>query len=293
MKFLVFGSLNIDMVYSLDHIVAPGETIAVNNFATHAGGKGANQAAALGRAGMPVFMAGKMGTDGEFLLKKLEQCGVDVSLVSHDDGASGHAIIQVAADGENAICIYPGANRRITEAEVDAVLEHFSAGDVLLLQNEINQLDCIIRRAAARGMIVALNPAPFTNDITSLPLDKLTLLIVNEVEAEQMTGISAFGSADTLLNAIMEKMPRCNVVLTLGSRGAVFMANDGHRVFAAAKKVRPVDTTGAGDTFIGYFMAKFASGAAPEKCLDYGCQAAALAVTRHGAMDSIPAAAEL
>lgn len=293
MKFLVYGSVNLDFVYELDHIVQPGETITVKRFSSHFGGKGANQAAALARAGMPVALAGKVGPDGRPELDKLAEFGADVSNVTVDPGSvTGQGIIQLASDGENAICVFPGANREITRSEMEAVLEKFAPGDLLLLQNEINDLAFLIEAAAGRKLEVAINPAPFTPELLALPLEKVSVLFVNQVEASQLTGLAEHAGSDALLDALTAKLPACEIVLTLGSRGAAW-AHNGNRRTVPALKVKAVDTTGAGDTFIGYFLSGRARGFAPEACLALGCRAAALAVTRLGAMESIPAITEL
>ncbi len=293
MNFLVYGSVNLDFVYELDHIVRPGETITVSRFTRHFGGKGANQTAALARAGMPVALAGKVGPDGECELAKLAEFGADVSNVVRDpEAATGQGIIQLAADGENAICVFPGANRRITREEIESVLAKFGPGDLLLLQNEINHLGFLIETAAARGIEVAFNPSPFTPELLDLPLDKVSVLIVNQVEASQVTGLAETAGSGALLDALAAKLPDCEIVLTLGSRGAAW-ARKTERCAVPALKVKPVDTTGAGDTFIGYFLAGRARKFTPEACLSLGCRASAVAVTRLGAMESIPAITEL
>ncbi len=292
MKFLVFGSLNIDLVYQQHHIVAPGETIVASNRTVHAGGKGANQAAALARSGAETFMAGNIGPDGQFLLDELKRCGADINLVKvHPDGVTGHAVIQLSEDGENAICVYSGTNHQITPEQITEVLSHFNSGDVLLIQNEVNNLAALITAAAEKGLKVAFNPAPFTPEVMSLPLDKVSLLIVNQVEAGQLTGADEHDT-DALLAALSAKFPNTEVVLTLGSKGAAYLKNS-KAVFAAAGKVKVVDTTGAGDTFIGFFLSQWSNGATPEAALAFGNRAAGIAVTRLGAMTSIPAVAEL
>ena len=145
MRFLVLGSANIDMVFSVDRIVNPGETISSRTLFRNAGGKGANQSAALAKAGADVSFAGNIGKDGIWLLDKLSSYGVDVSLSNvSDEGFTGQAIIQVDDSGENAIVLYPGMNRNFTEEHIDNVLNHFSSGDYLVLQNEINLVDYAI-----------------------------------------------------------------------------------------------------------------------------------------------------
>ena len=169
MRVLNYGSLNIDYVYQQPHIVRPGETLASTAMQVHAGGKGANQSAALGLAGVSVCHAGCIGQDGLFLLETLSQAGVDTHLVNTDAAHSGHAIIQVDASGENAIVLFGGGNQENTAAQIDAALAEFEAGDILLLQNEINNIPLIMQKAADKGLLIYFNPAPFTDAIKSFP----------------------------------------------------------------------------------------------------------------------------
>ena len=289
MKIINFGSLNIDRVYSVDHLVRPGETITSSRYRVFAGGKGLNQSIALARAGARVLHAGKIGQDGLFLKDLLQENGVDVSLLFSDDGPGGHAIIQVDSGAENAIVLFGGANRRITQAEIDTVLAAGEAGDFLLLQNEINGIAAIIEGAAARGLRVMLNPAPITRDVERMPLDLVEWLVVNEIEGGAIVGETA---TEAILSTLISRYPGLSVLLTLGGRGAVYASGD-ERIAVAARKVTPVDTTGAGDTFIGYFLAGLAAGMAVGGAMERAVRAAALCVTRSGAADSIPWESEL
>ncbi|MBR3271772.1 MAG: ribokinase, partial [Clostridia bacterium] len=160
MRVLVFGSLNIDRTYSVPHFVRAGETLTASRMELFRGGKGFNQTVALARAGVPVAMAGAVGSDGDFLTEPLSAEGVDISRIKRTDGASGHAIIQVNAEGNNSIIILAGANGTITYADADAALSGYGKGDWLVLQNEISSLDYIIRTAHEKGMTVVLNPSP-------------------------------------------------------------------------------------------------------------------------------------
>ena len=288
MKFLVIGSLNIDFVYRLDHIVQPGETAIAAARTIHPGGKGANQAAALARANTEVTMAGKIGGDGRFLLEELTNCGADTSLITIDrNDVTGHGIIQIAADGENAICIYPGTNHCLTTDDIERALAQFERGDILVMQNETNLTAAIMEAAHARGLTIAYNPAPFTAETLELPLELANILILNQIEIAGLTALSADTDADTLLDAARKRLPNAVIVLTLGSAGAV--CDDGtRRVFQAAFPVHPVDTTGAGDTFIGFFLAKWSRKATAAQALETACAASALAVSSLGAMNSIP-----
>lgn len=287
MRILNFGSLNIDFVYSVDHIVQPGETISSRRLDVFCGGKGLNQSIALAKAGARAAHAGMVGADGEMLLAKLREHGVDVSLVRVAQERSGNAIIQVGADGQNSIVLFGGANRANTREYVDSVLAGFAAGDLLLLQNEISLLDYVIDRAAERGMIIALNPAPFDEHLSECDLGKVSLFIVNEVEGGQLSGES---DPAAILRRAGEKYPAAAVLLTLGEKGAAYRAAGAAEAVSCGIVEAPVvDTTAAGDTFIGYFLtAVFAEGMPPKDALRLASAASSITVSRPGAADSIP-----
>lgn len=289
MKLLVFGSCNIDRVYRLDHIVAPGETERTCDYAVFPGGKGLNQAIAAAAAGAEVCFAGAVGQDGELLTGTLASRGVDISLLQKTDDASGHAVIQVSEGGENSIFLYPGANESITNAYIDAVLGHFEAGDLLLLQNEINNLPYLVSRAKQRGMRILLNPSPCNERLRDVDFACLDVLVLNEVE------IRALGGDDDLavcLQNLAARYPRLQILLTLGADGCMLVA-DGETLRQAAFETDVVDTTAAGDTFTGYFAAAMARGETRTDALKIASAAAAIAVSRRGAAPSIPALAEV
>jgi len=289
MKILNFGSLNIDHVYQVDHISRPGETISSRSYQVFAGGKGANQSAALARAGAPVFHAGQVGPEGRGLLDKLVGLGVDMRFTQAGPEPTGHAIIQVDASGQNSIVLFPGANTCISRRAIDATLEYFDAGDILLLQNEINELPYIIEQGHRQKLRICFNPAPFGPEVPDYPLDRIDIMVVNETEGMGLAGTS---STDGLLIRLGEKWPRGEIVLTLGERGAQYCSPEGELEIPAVQ-VQAVDTTAAGDTFIGYFLAGLAASDGPEASLRRAARAAALCVTRPGAQDSIPAAEEV
>lgn len=289
MKILNFGSLNIDLVYQVEHIARPGETIASSAHQIFAGGKGANQSAALARAGAAISHAGQVGPDGQWLIDKLADLGVDMTHTLVADQHTGHAIIQVDQAGQNSIVLYAGANAHIATSAIDATLAQFSSGDILLLQNEINNIPHIINQAVERGLTICLNPAPFDPEILDYPLDQVDYLIVNETEA---AGLSERPEGKNQLEALASSWPRAQIVLTLGDRGAEYRSHaDGFRL--PAEKVAAVDTTAAGDTFIGYFLHGIAIDMPPRQALTRAMRAAAICVTRPGAMDSIPNASEI
>ena len=182
-KFLNFGSLNTDMVYTVDHTVRPGETTASSKLEYFCGGKGLNQSIALSRAGARIFHAGCVGSDGDRLIEQLEINGIDVHLVKKADMPSGHAIIQVDKNGQNSILLFGGANKQISPEHIAAVLSDFKAGDRLFLQNEINNVDKIISAASEKKMDIVFNPSPFGKEIQTFPLDKVSWFVVNETEA--------------------------------------------------------------------------------------------------------------
>ncbi len=289
MKIFNFGSLNIDRVYSVDHFVRPGETLTSASYREFAGGKGLNQSIALARAGADVCHIGKIGEDGIFLKELLAGNGVDVTSIFMANDPTGHAIIQVDSSAENAILLYGGANQSISSDEIKRALDRSTEGDWLLLQNEINRIEEIMRCAADKGVTIVFNPAPMTTDVHSLPLDIVNWLIVNEGEGEMITGQN---SPEKVLDTVVSRFPDISILLTLGSDGVHF-ADRSQRLYIPAETVVPVDTTGAGDTFIGYFFAERVKGSSVKKSIKTANRAAAICVTRSGAADSIPYRNEL
>lgn len=289
MKILNFGSLNLDYVYSVDHMVTGGETLCSDDLNLFCGGKGLNQSIALARAGAKVFHAGLIGSEGSVLTDALCSSGVDCRYVREVPGRSGHTIIQVDKSGQNCILLYGGANRAVTREFVDQVLADFGAGDLLLLQNEVNLLDYIIDEAYGRGMEIALNPSPFDGNLDACDMGKVRVFLLNEVEGFQMTGET---EPALILDRLAELYPQAEVVLTLGGDGCVYRRG-AKGVRQEAFPARAVDTTAAGDTFTGYFLAARAEGLAAEDCMRLASKAAAIAVTRQGAAPSIPLRGEV
>lgn len=284
MRILNFGSLNIDYVYEVNHFVRSGETLASNKMEKFCGGKGLNQSLALARAGSNIYHAGCVGADGGMLIDILRGSSVDCSYIETLDEVTGHAIIQVDKNGENCIILYGGANSKITDKHIDNVLRDFEKGDYILLQNEINNLDIIIDKAYQIGLKIILNPSPISDDLKKLPLNKVSYLILNEIEGKELTGKV---EPEDILKELRSKYPECVFVLTLGSKGSVY-DDKTKRCTQGIFKVDVVDTTAAGDTFTGYFVHEITSGSAPEKALEVASKAAALAVSRMGAAPSIP-----
>ena len=264
MKVLNFGSLNIDYVYTVDHIVRGGETISSEKTETFPGGKGLNQSIALARAGVPVYHAGAVGEDGEMLLELCRANGVDTRFIRRTEGRNGHTVIQVDRNGQNCILLFGGSNQKHTKEHIDEVLSHFEAGDMLVLQNEVNHLDYLIDRAWERGMVIVLNPSPFDDKLKACDMTKVAYFLVNEVEAEQMTGESDPAKQPERL---LEAYPGGKFVLTMGSRGSMY--KDSRQEFHQdIYKVNAVDTTAAGDTFTGFFLAAVLEGRPIPEALD-------------------------
>lgn len=284
MKVLNFGSLNVDYVYQVDHILLPGETIAASSRTIFAGGKGLNQSIALAKAGAPVFHAGLVGDDGDILLEELSANRVDTRFVERKSGPGGHTVIQVDKDGQNSILLFGGTNRCITQEFADRVLAAFCEGDWLVLQNEINELAYIMQKAHGRGMKIALNPSPFDSNLDSCDLSLVNLFMINEIEGGQITGEK---DPEKILERMKQLYGGAQVLLTLGGDGSLF--RDGESVYRQPVfKVRAVDTTAAGDTFTGYFLTGLLEDKGPEEALRTAAKAAAIAVTRPGAAGSIP-----
>ena len=288
-KVLNFGSLNIDNVYTVNHIVQGGETISSSKLEKYCGGKGLNQGIALAKAGADVCLAGTIGADGEMLLDACRQHGVNISLIRQLDVLGGHTVIQVDQNGQNCIILYGGTNQMQSREYIDEVLSHFSEGDYLVLQNEINLLDYIIDQAFERKMKIVLNPSPFDGKISECDLCKIWLFMLNEIEGEQFTGSA---DPDTILERLHKKYPASEIVLTLGSRGAVYY--DGkQKHFQDIFKVQAIDTTAAGDTFTGFFLASVIEGKDAAQALRIASKASSIAVTRAGAVPSIPTREEV
>jgi len=289
MRVLNFGSLNIDYVYRVDEFVKPSETKAANSLSVFAGGKGLNQSLAMARAGLQVIHAGKIGADGEFLVHTLRNGGVDTRFIAKAHVSSGHAIIQVDDRGRNCILLYGGANQEIEESYIDRVLENFGSRELLVLQNEISSISSIIAKAKTSGMTIVLNPSPFSSLVQNYPLELVDIFIMNEIEA---AGLSGEGFPEKAAHLLMRSFPQAMIVITLGEAGSM-CAHKGEIVRQKAYKVKAVDTTAAGDTFSGYFIAGLAEGMESAQALDLAARAASICVTRKGAAESVPYRREL
>lgn len=290
MKVLVFSSVNLDKTYHLDCFVKPGETVSAASFETFCGGKGFNIATALARAGVKVSFAGAIGPDGALLKDSLAHEGVDISLLRVSESCTGHAVIQVDKTGQNCIIIVPGANGDVDKHYIDDVLGRFSNGDLIVLQNEISNIDYIIEHAHQRGLRIAFNPSPFNERIASCNLDYVDHLFVNEVEGEAITGTS---DVNAMVDILKRKFAGRCVVLTLGERGSICISSSGEVPRCGIYKTKAVDTTAAGDTYMGYFLAFSMDGKTVAKSMKAASVASGIAVSRQGASASVPALDEV
>lgn len=298
-QIVVLGSLNMDLVARAPHLPLPGETVSGTGFATAPGGKGANQAVAAARLGARTAMIGCVGDDafGERLRAGLLSDGIDCdALRTVGVCSSGVALIVVDAAGRNAIVVVPGANGLLTPADVDAAEPLLAAATMVVLQLEtpLATVEHAARRARALGKTVVLNPAPAPAQ--ALPASLLALvdyLVPNEIEAAALAGMPVVSVQDALLaGQTLRAAGAATVLVTLGVQGVVTVSAQ-EQVHAPAQRVEAVDTTGAGDTFIGGFCAALVQGRSVASAVAYGQAAAAICVTRPGAQPSIPFAREL
>lgn len=283
MKILNIGSLNLDMTYMVSKIATPGETIESKKLYTTIGGKGLNQSIALSRARAEVYHMGLIGEDGERLRQYLNQNKVDITWVEYVKERTGHAVIQVDETGENCILLYHGANFSFTKTKLDAALSAFKHG-ILVLQNEINEMAYIIEKAYEYGMYIVLNPSPITKELEACDLTKIQMFILNEKEAYALTGQNKM---EDVIAGCRKKYPQAQFVMTCGKNGSLYF-DQNQQYRQAAYSVDAIDTTGAGDTFLGYFVSTYVMTENIEKSLRYASIAAALSVTRIGAAQSIP-----
>lgn len=285
MKILVIGSINKDYIYSVDHIVNPGETISCLDSWNNWGGKGFNQAVAASKCGAETYFACNIhSSDKNEVNDLLSSYGISNSYVQVGDIATGQAIIQVDRRGQNSIIVYPGANKKITNNYIDQTLADFSKGDVLLLQNEINNLSYIMQKASEKGMNIVFNPSPFEKYLLELPLNLIDIFILNEIECNEFTHETDFSK---MQNKIVNMYPNAKFVITLGKQGVIYRDKDiylTHGIY----DVPVVDTTAAGDTFTGFFIGEFYKTKDPKEALRIASIASSLTVSRKGAAISIP-----
>ncbi len=291
MKVLNFGSLNVDYVYDVDHFVLPGETISAKGRSIFSGGKGLNQSVAMAKAGVDIYHAGSVGTDGAILLDTLKEAGINTDYIIKQDAPGGHTVIQVDKNGQNCIIVYGGTNRMLSTEFIDGVLENFGEGDILVLQNEINNIPYIMDRAYDKGIDIVLNPSPYDEIIDTLPLEKVKYFIINEIEGARLSGTEDF---DGIIPAIAKKYPNAKVLLTMGEQGSMYY--DGSEIYKQdIFKVKAVDTTAAGDTFLGYFIYGLTvrENMHIAAVLKMAAKASSMAVSKKGAAGSIPTREEV
>lgn len=289
MAIVNFGSINIDHVYQVEHFVRPGETIASTHYQQLLGGKGANQSIALAQAGADVRHVGSIHENDASYKQALIKKGVDCRGVKCNDTPSGHAIIQVTPSGENAIVLFGGANQTITAETVSRALEETTTSDWVLTQNETSSIADVLKQANEKQLKVAFNPAPMSDSVRHLPLDCIDLLIVNETEAAAITDKDTL---DDIIAAFQHAWPNAEVIITLGKQGVKMLRGE-DVISVDAFSVDAVDTTAAGDTFIGYFLSAYCNHTDAKQALLRGCAASAIAVTREGAAQSIPSQQEV
>jgi ribokinase len=295
-KIVVVGSSNTDMILKLDRIPKPGETILGGEFVTAAGGKGANQAVAAAQAGGAVTFIARVGRDmfGEQAIAGFVEAGIDVEHVQYDKSPSGVALIFVAKDGENSIGVGGGANAKLAPADVKKAKAAFASASAVIMQLEtpLETVQAAAELADSKKTLVILNPAPAQKLPDSL-LKKISILTPNETEAELLTGIkvsddaSCAKAADVLLRKGVK-----TVIITLGSRGS-YVATAKSKELVPGFKVKPVDTTAAGDTFNGALAVALAEGKSMNDAVRFANAAGAISVTRMGAQPSAPKRAEI
>lgn len=290
-RILVVGSLNMDLVTHVHKTPRIGETVHGNGFQEIPGGKGANQAVALGKLGADVTMLGRVGTDGfaDTLLSNLEANRVDATYVEKvPEAPTGIAMVMVNDDGDNSIVVIAGANFELTENMIDdSVLDGM---DYVLVQLEtpLETVEAVFRKAKARGIKTILNPAP-AKQLSMDLLQNVDMLIPNETEFEGITGIEAID--DESIEAGAEKLfdaGMTEILITLGKRGAYYLNSAGKRHKESGYKVAAVDSTAAGDSFIGGLLRCLALDETIEDSMSYAMKVGAVTVSRIGAQSSLP-----
>ena len=287
----VVGSAMIDLTAYATVIPAPGQTLEGDLFTTGFGGKGANQAVIAAHCGAEVHFVGKLGRDlfGDSIAENFKKLGIDSEYIERSDTPNGVAHIWVDANGENRIIIIPGANHEIELKKAVQAIESIAGLAVVVAQCEIKQEVTLAAFSAAkkRGCVTILNPAPY-QPLSEELLAVTDWIIPNETEFKEL-----HGQAPTSDDVLKSFRPGKNSIVTLGSEGAVLITSDGDLTRMSAPKVNAVDTTGAGDAFVGVFAFGLASGKNPEDAMKLGIKVASMSVTRKGAQSSYPSQAEI
>lgn len=280
-----YGSLNIDYVYNVTDFVRGGETISSHCMSVYAGGKGLNQSVALARAGAAVSHCGYLGENAGFLQKILVESGVNLSLLRQVPQTNGHAIIQVDKAGQNCILLYGGTNLMQTDDYICEVANQIVPGDTMLFQNECANIGQMMRVAKQCGAMLVLNPSPMDSACLDLPLDLVDIFILNEVEGEAITGET---KPERIADSLRVRYQSAEIVLTLGKHGVLYDGEGTRFRLPICDMGAPVDTTAAGDTFTGYFIALKTQGESNLRAAEIASKAAGIAVTKQGAAPSIP-----
>ncbi len=292
MRVLVVGSANLDYVIRVRTAPGPGETVIGEGFAVYPGGKGANQALACARAGCPISFLAKIGTEpeSEILLQSLGDGGVGLGPVIRSADSTGRAFIVVDHSGENRIVVASGANATLTPEDVGQHWPTAPLPDAVLLQLEIplESVTKSLELAEACGALTVLNPAPCGGPLPGELLGMVDYIVPNRTEAAALLGRSAAATEDPAQAARdLARQTRRGTVITLGAEGAVVVGRNDES-WQQAPAIMAVDTTGAGDTFCGYFVAGLVSALSPEEAVRRAVYAASLACTKHGAQSSVP-----
>ncbi len=281
MAVICIGSINIDLVYHVPHLVRPGETLAATDVTRGLGGKGANQSIAAAKAGADVTHCGAVGSDGADMVDAIAAAGVDTGLVEVVKAQTGHAVIEVDPSGENAIILFPGANMEIGSNQLDQAIDRIGPSDWAMLQNEVSVTAEAARLARAKGARVVYSAAPFDADAVLECLPHITHLLLNEVENAELEALGSNPSTDVIR------------VVTKGSAGATWIAPGEKELHVPAFLVETVvDTTGAGDCFAGNLVAALQRGEATAAAMTFAQAAAAIQITRPGAASAMPTLAE-
>ena len=296
-KALVIGSLNMDMTVKVEELPKLGETIFGDDFYESCGGKGANQAVAISKLGMETEMIGMVGKDsqGEKLIQNLNKYGIKSDNIIKSDDLTGRAIITVDKKGDNNIIVIPGSNFKITKEYIQEKQDVIASSDVVILQNEIpfETVEFSLLKAKELGKITIFNPAP-ARQLSEKIFKNTDYLILNETEMEEIFGIGI--NDKVYIGRIFHKKKECgirNIILTLGDNGSVLFSEDDNIKKYDAYEVKAVDTTAAGDSFIGAFTMKICETGDADKAIKYATAVSAIVVTRQGAQDSIPTREEI
>ena len=280
MTIFNLGSINIDYIYTVPHLVTAGETLAATSFQAALGGKGANQSIALARAGADVRHAGRIHNADEGWLADMRDAAVDCAHILTGEISTGHAIVAVdASSGENQIILSPSSNHELTDDMIAPFLSSAKPGDWALAQNEINLTEPFLYAAKQAGLQVCYSAAPFVADVTAGLLPLVDLLVVNHIEADAL---------EAFTGAPLTALDIAHVIVTKGANGASYLGQQDAPFDVPAPVVEAVDTTGAGDTYLGYVLAGLDEGLSVREAMHLAAKASAIQVTRPGASAAIP-----